>query len=60
MLPTFDQNQNNLTKMLFGSVWFDGKLLLPSLKLTASFHLKMDGWKMNLDPFGAKLLVQVY
>ena len=26
---------------------------LPSLKLTASLHLKMDGWNTFLFPFGA-------
>ena len=35
-----------------GVFWNCGRL--PSLKLTASLHLKMDGWKTLSFPFGAR------
>ena len=51
----------NPPKILERCLELFGFLRLPSLKLTASSHLKMDGWKMRkLPEFGARRKAERY
>ena len=53
--------QNSKKQPFYCNVFWEGWLELPSLKLTASLHLKMDGWNTWLSfwdsPFWRDMLV---